>query len=140
MGVPHSNVPAYCWVPCRVPFWYKKNRVIAVVQLINKQEGGGSTEPSAAGSSYDPAAGQHFTAQDEVVVGAFLSLLGPHIFTSSISQFSRKVLVKASFWLCHPFFFTAPLIWAKGARKLLAIFRSWKMFKGPFRIETGFFY
>lgn len=65
-----------------------------MVQLINKQEEGG-TEPCAAGS-YDPAAGQHFTAQDEVVIGAFLSLLGPHIFTSSISQFSRKVLIKAS--------------------------------------------
>lgn len=65
-----------------------------MVQLINKQEEGG-TDPSATGS-YDPAAGQHFTAQDEVVIGAFLSLLGPHIFTSSISQFSRKVLIKAS--------------------------------------------
>lgn len=70
---------------------FGNHRVIAVVQLINKQ-GGVITEASPAGC--DSAAGRHFTEQDLVVIEAFLSLLGPQIFTSSMVQFKRKMHIK----------------------------------------------
>ncbi len=63
----------------------QNNRVIAVVQLINKMgrmdDGGGRAS----------CAGMHFTHQDMAVIGAFLSLLGPHIFESSMVQPKRKM-------------------------------------------------
>ena len=71
-------------------------RVIAVVQLINKQgkllDGGGR----------DSFTGMHFTSQDEAVIGAFLSLLGPHIFKSSMLQPKRKmnIRVRRNFFEC----------------------------------------
>ncbi|CAM9679497.1 unnamed protein product [Pylaiella littoralis] len=37
-----------------------------------------------------------FTHQDEAVIGAFLSLLGPHIFASSMLQPKRKMHIKVS--------------------------------------------
>lgn len=65
-----------------------KNSVIAVVQLINKE----GTREDYGGR--DHCAGMRFTHQDEAVIGAFLSLLGPHIFASSMLQPKRKMHIK----------------------------------------------
>lgn len=71
-------------------------RVIAVIQLINKQgvdaDCGGLLAGSAGSTSCEAIAGAGFTEQDAAVIGTFLGLLGPHIFQSSI--FQSKVNIK----------------------------------------------
>lgn len=62
--------------------------VIAVVQLINKK--GRLTDCGRR----DTCEGMQFTPQDVAVIGAFLSLLGPHIFASSMLQPKRKMHIK----------------------------------------------
>lgn len=57
-----------------------------MVQLINKKETDSGGRVSCTG--------MHFTHQDEAVIGAFLSLLGPHIFASSMLQPKRKMHIK----------------------------------------------
>lgn len=68
----------------------RHDSVIAVVQLINKQgkllDGGGR----------DSCTGMHFTSQDVAVIGAFLSLLGPHIFKSSMLHPKRTMNIRVS--------------------------------------------
>lgn len=61
-----------------------------MVQLINKQ---GKLLDSGA---RDSCTGMHFTPQDVAVIGAFLSLLGPHIFKSSMLQPKRKMNIRVS--------------------------------------------
>lgn len=70
-----------------------------MVQLINKQ-GGKETEASPL-RTCEAATGRHFTEQDEAVIGTFLSLLGPHIFTSSILKFTRHPKVSLSLCRTH---------------------------------------
>lgn len=71
-------------------------RVIAVVQLINKQGVGinDGSIPDPTKASCEAAEGVRFTEQDEAVIGTFLGLLGPPIFQSSM--FQRSICVKVS--------------------------------------------
>lgn len=72
------------------PCFREKNRVIAVVQLINKQGIGDTT----LHKSNESGGGEHFTAQDTAVIGSFLSLLGPHIFNSTMVKFKKNSKVR----------------------------------------------
>eukprot|EP00752_Nemacystus_decipiens_P009302 g8313.t1 len=68
----------------------EENKVIAVVQLINKQG------KLLDGGRRDSCTGMHFTSQDVAVIGAFLSLLGPHIFKSSMLHPKRKMNIRVN--------------------------------------------
>ena len=70
----------------------KSRRVISVVQLINKQAP--SYDAAASLDNAVAAAGKQFTAQDEAVIGSFLSLLGPRILDSIVMKFKKKVSIE----------------------------------------------
>eukprot|EP00903_Cladosiphon_okamuranus_P012675 g11855.t1 len=68
----------------------EQNKVIAVVQLINKE--GKLLDCGVR----DSCIGMHFTPQDVTIIGAILSLLGPHIFKSSMLQPKRKMNIRVN--------------------------------------------